>query len=324
MGKRRLSKNTYQDTFQNRNKGASPNKGFIDWEKVGRHEKTKFFTPQEDTNKLNLIPYLIASPDHPRVKAGKAKIGDLCMELDIWVHRRLGPNEIPVICPKKNYNKPCPACEREAELKSDGKLDEAEKFRAQRRSLINVQPIIQGEEKPLAIFEVSYHFFMKELIDEANACGNGDDIIPFADLDGGSIIKFRADENKYQGKKYFKFKSFGFYPRENELPEGIEEKALSFDKGLILYTPDEIEKIMYGQDEDIKSEPETKPTPDKPKPEIKKDDKPETKPETKPAPEKNETSENKCPQNHKWGTADDHPECRKCNKDLWEKCLDAG
>jgi hypothetical protein len=315
MAKRQLSSTVYNTHVDNKDKGGSPRQGYINWDKIAnKDDKTKFFEPREGVNKINVVPFIIKSKLNPMVKAGKVKLEDepLDFMLDVWVHRNVGPDgNADVLCPKRNYGKACPLCD-EYKKKGDISKEEAEPFKAKRRVILNVQALIKGEWTNLQIFDVSHWLFMKELLDEATACTDGGDVVPFADIDKGKIVKFRAVPEKYGKAEYFSFKSFAFQERDEELDEDILNKTLSFDEGLILLSPEEIEKIMYGADEDNSQE-------EKPKEEITEETKEE--PKSEKTEEAKTESDSPCPKGHPWGEADKHPEdCKQCSK--WDACVD--
>jgi len=320
--KRKLSQSRYNESYDDRDKGGATRQGFIDWKKVEGSSDRKFYSPRDGVNKLNIIPYEIKSKLNPQVKAGKAEVGDIDFMLDVWVHRFAGPSSEDILCPKKNYGKACPLCEKRSEYYEKGDKESAKKFNPSRRVLLNVQPIKGGEAQELQIFEVSHYLFMKELVEEAHACKNGDDIIPFADIEVGKVVKFRAQEGEIGKNKMQEYKSFDFLDREEELDENIIDKALSFDEGLVFLSYDGIEKLMYGQDTDEKDEKQDDGPEEKP---IKKDPDPE--PEKKPNPEPEEKKETapekgKCPQGHKFGEEGKHgKDCKGCK--VWDECCDA-
>jgi hypothetical protein len=330
--KRRLSGSTYQERYDNRNEGGSGRKGFIDWKKAAKDKEVKFYEPREGTNKVNIIPFEVKSKLHPMVRAGKMEIGDLDFVLDVWIHRRIGPSETDVLCPKKNYGRSCPDCDLSSKYYDEGKKDEGKAHRATRRVLLNVQPIIRGEAEALKVFDVSHYLFLTELVEEANECANGKDVIHFADIESGKVVKFRATETQLGKNKMMEFKSFAFLDREEELDEDLIDQAISFDEGLILLSAEDIEKILYGQDEDEEEDEKEKDNgksskkdedEEEEEPKKKKDkskDEEDDEEEEKPKKDKKSSKKKECPASHKWAEADSHKECKKC--EVWEECLD--
>jgi hypothetical protein len=329
--KRKLSNSRYNDAYQNKDKGGSKRKSALNWGKLLENRDVKFFEPREGTNKINIIPFEIKSEMNPEVKSGKMKVGKIDFMLDIFVHRYVGPDGADILCPKKNYGKACPLCEEESKYYEKGDKPSASNIRAKRRALLNVQPLIRGEFEPIQIWDVSHWLFMKELMEEAHACGNGEDIIPFADPEKGKLIKFRMTLEDFGDNKSPKFKAFEFFEREEEIEDETIDKAISFDTGLILLSYEEIEKIMYGQEED-ESEKAEEPEKEDPKKEETKEPVKEETTKSEEAikdevpgvnekePEKEETGDGKCSHGHKWGEADNHSECKKCTK--WDDCVE--
>lgn len=254
--KRKLSKNRYSESYKDKDKGGSSKKGIYDFKKAG-YDNVKFFKPKEKLNKIVIVPYEITSKLHPLVKSGRAEIGDLDYIMDVFVHRYMGPDNADILCPKKTYGKPCPLCDMGNALYNDGDKDAAKEFYASRRATYNVLAVEKGElSEELQVFDVSHFLFEKELIEEANDCSDGDDIIPFADLEDGSIIKFRMSIDKNGQYETPKYKSFDFLDREEELNEALVDEAVSFDKALVLLTPDEIMALYNGADDDDEEEDE--------------------------------------------------------------------
>jgi hypothetical protein len=329
MGKRgKLSNSRYDDAYKNKDKGGSKRRLAIDWSKLlDKDKEIKFFEPREGTNKINIIPFEVKSELHPDVKAGKLKIGqhDDFM-LDVFVHQYVGPDGADILCPKKNYGKACPICDEASKYYDKGDKESGKKLLPSRRVFLNVQPLVKGEFEPLQIWHVSHWLFMKELLEEARECKDGEDIVAFADPDSGKLIKFRMALEDLGKNKTPKFKSFEFFEREEEIEDEVLNKAVSFDEGLILLSYEEIEKIMYGQDEDesTKEDPEKEETKEPVKEEEKTKSEEAIKDEVPGINEKEsvkEESSSGCPSGHKWGEADKHSDCKKCKK--WDDCVEA-
>ena len=324
---RRLSTGLYKKAFEDRDKGGISRRPYIDWDKVtGGKGKPKFFQAREGVNKFNIIPYVVTSELHPLVKQRIIKIGDLDFVLDIWVHPGSKLDlDTDLLCPKKNYAKPCPLCEQNKKLHEEGKKEEAKAFNPSRRTLFNLQPLVQGEVQELQVFNVSHYLFAKELFEEANACTDGKDIIPYADIENGRVIKCRMAIEQNGKFKQEEFKAFDFLPREEALDDKLIDQALSFDKGLILLPYEEIEKIMYGQDS-TPTPQETSPGPASAgSPAEEKKEAPVSTPEPASKTPSAPTGNNPCPAGHIFGKDEGkYPkDCKKCPKEVWDKCVDA-
>ena len=212
----------------------------------------EFFTPKEGRNRINIVPYVVKSKNHPLVKSGDLEIGDKDYIMDVFVHRGIGPSESSVVCLKETYGKPCPICEQAAALKKQGKEKEAAALKPSRRAFYNV--IDSKEPEKLKVFETSHYLFEKELIEEARDDEEGG-FVDFADEENGKEIKFRCSKVTKSGMEFNEFKSFSFEERDDNISDELLEKAISFDEILNVPTYEEAEKILYGSDdEDDKDE----------------------------------------------------------------------
>ncbi len=243
----------YQASYES--KGSSGNKsGVMDWKKVDGD--VEFFSPKEGRNRINIIPYTIKTKNHPLVKRGEFEVGDKDYVMDIFTHRGVGPSEASVICLKSTYGKPCPICEYAAQLKKQGKEDEAGALKPSRRCFYNVQDCKNPDK--LFVFEASHFLFEKELIDEARDDEEGG-FVDFADEESGKEIKFRCSKVSKGGFEFNEFKSFSFEDRDENIPDELIESAISFDEIMNVPTYEEVEKILYGEDdEDDEPAPKSK------------------------------------------------------------------
>lgn len=240
----------YQASYES--KGSTGGKvGVMDWKKVDG--EVQFFSPVEGRNRINIIPYVIKSKNHPLVKKGEFEIGDKDYVMDVYVHRGVGPSEASVLCLKNTYGKPCPICEQSQVLRKQGKEEEAGALKASRRVFYNVQDLKNPDT--LKVFEASHFLFEKELIDEARDDDEGG-FVDFADEETGKEIKFRCSKVTKGGFEFNEFKSFSFEDRDENIPDELLENAISFDEILRVPTYDEVEKILYGRDDDEEDDDE--------------------------------------------------------------------
>jgi len=347
--KRRVSikSDRYQTSYENKDKGGAGGKGILDFSAIKK--KPGFFEPRAGINKVNIIPYPIKTKKHPQVAAGKMEIGDYDYNVDIFVHRGIGPDENQsVICPKKTYGKKCPICEAASDFYNDGKKDEGKALLPSRRVIYNLQQILKGEIQDLTIWEVSHYLFEKELIEEAHECSNGEDIIPFADPDEGCLVKFRGSTKKFGKNEYLEYKSFDFIDREEEIDDETLEAAVSLDELLVVLSYEEIEKIFYGQEDDDDDDEDATPKKSRKKKVTDDDDEEEEDEEEvvtkktrkkkiveedeeeegdedadeEPAPKKSKKkSKSKCPAGGVFGKDfEEFDECEGCP--LWEECAE--
>lgn len=251
--RKKMSTNRMKADYDRRDdNGGGKKNGVIDWGAAGN--PPHFKVNKDGLNKINIIPFEISTKKHPLVHQNKAEIGELDYCLDIFVHKSVGANQVDVVCPKKNYGKRCPICEQQSEFWDSGKEEEAKALKAKRRVIMNVQPIVKGEPQDLAVWDVSHYLFMKELLEEAHECADGEDIVNFADPDDGTVIAFRGTDGPMDKVTYFK--SFKFYDREEPVSDEVLESAIKLDQFLTVLKPDEIERIMYAAEDDDEEEDE--------------------------------------------------------------------
>jgi hypothetical protein len=238
--KKRLDK-----SYKDKDKGGAGVPAF-DWKKAG---EVKFYKPKEGNNKINIIPYVIKSKNHPLVRSGDMKVGDQDYLFDAFVHRYVGGGQIDIICPKRNFNKPCPICEQGDKFRAEGKDEEMGQMKPKRMVYYNVVDL-KNPDEGIQVFAVSHFLFEKELIDEARNSADGGEIIDFPDINEGKEVHFRASTKTFNKQDFLEFKSFKFIDRDEAVDDDIVEKAISFDQYMKLYTYEEIEAILYGSDDD--------------------------------------------------------------------------
>lgn len=239
----------YSTSYGSRDGGSSSKGGVINYRNYDG--EITFFSPTEGKHRINIIPYTIKSKNHPLVKRGEAKIGEQDYIMDLYVHRGVGPAEKSVLCLKNTYGKPCPICEYAASLRKKGKEEEAKALKPSRRAAYNIEDL--KEPGKLKVFETSHYLFEKELIEEARDDDEGG-FIDFADPEEGMEIKFRASKTTKGNMEFTEFKSFAFEDRDEPISEELLDAAISFDELLTVPTYEEVEKILYGDDEEEDSD----------------------------------------------------------------------
>lgn len=344
INKKKSMMKRYQVSYESKESGAPAKAGIMNWKKV--EGDVTFFSPIEGRNRINIIPYIIKTKNHPLVKRGEFEIGDKDYVMDVFVHRGIGPSEASVLCLKSTYGKPCPICEQSAILRKQGKEEEAGALKASRRVFYNIQDMKEPDK--LKVFETSHYLFEKELIDEARDDEEGG-FIDFADPIDGKEIKFRASDVQKGSIKYKEFKSFSFEDRDDPISDELLESAISFDEIMNVPTYEEVEKILFGQDDDedkpaknsSKEYEDDNSDEDEDRP-VKKsskkyddeddddsddeDDEPKAKKPAKQTDEDDDEPEppkkscGKCPFGHCFGKDDDkYDDCDDC--DVWDKCV---
>lgn len=323
VNKKSTLEKRYQASYESK-ESSSPRKGVMNYKKIDG--EISFFSPQEGKNRINIIPYEIKTKNHPLVKRGEFAIGDKDYVMDIFTHRNVGPTEATVLCLKGTYGKPCPICELSAKFRSEGKEKEANELKSGRRVFYNIEDC--KEPGKLKIFETSHYLFEKELIDEARDDEEGG-FVDFADPEDGKEIKFRASEVQKGQMKYKEFKSFSFEDRDEPISDELLDSAISFDEIMTVPTYEDVEKILYGSDEENEDEDEfVKSSKKSSKHEDDEDEESESPKKSKHEDDEDEEEEEKfekkstsgkCPFGHKYGVdTDNFNDCENCN--CWDKC----
>lgn len=245
----------YAESYKTRG-GDSGNIGVMDWKKYDGD--ITFFSPKEGRNRINIVPFIIKTKNHPLVAKKRWDIGDADYVLDVYTHRSVGPTESTVLCLKQTYGKPCPICEQQQEFQQQGKQKEAASLKASRRVFYNIEDL--KEPGKLKVFETSHYLFEKELIEEANA--DDCNTVDFADVESGKEIKFRCSKVSRGGFEFNEYKGFSFEERDENLDEKLVDAAISFDELLRVPTYEEAKNILFGI-EDEGEDDEERETPQK-------------------------------------------------------------
>jgi len=246
MGRDRSLGNRIDDSYNDRESGGGKGKQLLDLSKAG---KVSFYKAEAGGgNKIDIIPYEITTKNHPRVKLGKNKVGDLDYLLDVEVHRNVGPQKATVICPKKMFGTDCPICRLAGEMWEAGKEKEAKNTWPKRRVFYNVIDANKPEEG-LKIFETSHALFESDLLVAAKTENDDGTMVPFADPDEGSTIRFVATEAEIGKSKYFKFSNFRFLDRK-PIKDALIDGALDFSAYIKFYSSEELEALLYGAEEE--------------------------------------------------------------------------
>ena len=299
-----LKKRT-KENHKNRNKGGITGKKAVDIPDDLR------FKPEEGKNKIDIIPYVVATDHHPQRDEGYKK-GEIDYVLDYFEHSYVGATGDSFLCLKKTFGLPCPICEEQQRMRASGKYDKEDikELNPSRRVLYNVIDK-NDEDKGIQLFPVSHFLFEKELLEEAEAAE--DEIIIFADIEDGRTIFFRAVEDDSMDSSFLRYKSFKFYERDEELDENLIEQAISLDELLIIPTYEEVKTAFESNSNDKMEDDEAEDD------EV-EDDEVEEIPVKK---RRQRKKENECPYGHKFGVdIDREKDCKKCDEEVWQKCAE--
>jgi hypothetical protein len=293
----------------------------------GDHE-FEFYKPESDTwCSIDVIPYLIATKNHPEVHADRMDIGDEDYFLEYWVHSRIGPGgDKSVICRERMYGEACPVCEYRKELEKQGATDdEIRALYARHRVAYNVINL-DDRKKGIQVFEVSFSLFHKELKSKLNR--NPEGWFDFSDIEDGKTIRFYSESTSGGGFKYNSYKDFSFEDRKRQYSENDIERAIPLDDLLFVPTYDEAKSLFEGRtvvrddasDSDGSSDDASDASDDYDD-EVSDDSvKEEPKAERK-VEEKKKKSSSGCPYGHVFGEDNGKTDdCTECDDDTWDAC----
>ncbi|MFA5397862.1 MAG: hypothetical protein WC346_17765 [Methanogenium sp.] len=205
--------------------------------------RDKQWQASEDEHEINIIPYL-AGKNNPNVKEGEP-----VYNLELFVHRQIGPANDNYICLSKSYGKACPVCDlREKLIKEDCEDEELlRSLKPSKRVIYNIVCLDSPKDikKGVQVFETSQYLFEKPLIEQATLPKKGG-FVPFSDPDEGTKVYFKK---KGKGLKT-EFTSFQFPAREEEEEKVTDEllsAAFCIENYLHIPTYDEVAKSLNAE-----------------------------------------------------------------------------
>jgi hypothetical protein len=277
------------------------------------------FKLAEGNNRIEILPYRTSSKLHPLIATGKIKKGGLDYNIVLYVHTNIGPGKKTVICPNKDYGKPCPICEAADAARKSGDKETNEALYAKRKVYMNVLNNAE-RDKGVQLFETNIKYFQKPL-EVADA--NCEEDFPgkyFASVENGLTVKVLGSKETFNGHSFIKAEGISFAERKESVRSFVD-KVVPLDQCIKLNTYEELENLMMGVDvpEDDGDAPRVKVS----KPAVEDDDDAEEAPR---AARKPKIEGEECPAGHDWGGAvtGDFIDCDKCDDALYAKCSKAG
>lgn len=273
-------------------------------------------TTKEDPHIIDVLPYIVGSKQPPLAMGGQVRQGDDAYVLEVDVHQNIGPGKQYILCPAKNYGKPCPICECIEQMVRDGaEWEDYSDIATKKRCLYNV--VVMDTEKTkmkgVQIWEVS-SFYSQDKIKLLckNPRTGGFVIFQHPDADTGKSIAFEvaADKRKtHQGHK--------FLDRNYDIPDETLDQAFRLDELLMLQPYEYIKSAMLGGGEEEASEPRTSGA-------SQEKAKEEPVQETRRGRDRAAAStSNPCPNNLNFGIDIDSQECCKaCEDATYQKCCE--
>lgn len=215
---------------------------------IDKPEGVDFFSiKKEGSYRIDIIPYEVGerNPD--------ADKGSLYFCRTYFAHPRIGVEEDTYLCLAKNFGKACPICEARTKMARDPDVDEEETkaLMPKERQLFNVIDLAEPD-KGIQIWDVSFHLFLKHLLNKIKSQDDGDGYDLFHDLEDGKTIKIGAEPKKFAGNTFFEFSNLEMKDRKTPYDESMIEEAHCLDDLLIEMEYDQLKAIFEGEvpDED--------------------------------------------------------------------------
>ncbi len=210
-------------------------------------ENVLMFAPEPDSRvKFDILPYTVTTDKHPDKdeKYGVATKGSLWYKRPFKVHRNVGPDKLPIICPR-SIGKKCPICDyKDKRAKQGADWDEIKLLKPSLRNLYVLKvKDKEFDKKAIYIWDVSQYLFQNLLTEEIE---ENEDYETFPDLKEGYTLKVRFGSGSIGGGKAFAEASrIDFYEREKPYSDSILDKVPNLDELLEVKSYKEIEALFF-------------------------------------------------------------------------------
>ena len=276
--------------------------------------------------KLDILPYVVTDPNHPDRddELGIAVPGALWYKRPFKLHRNIGYNNMPLVCPT-SIGKRCPICEYKQRLLKEGKDwrdDSVKALKIYLRNLYIVVPLDNKnyEERPY-VWDISDHLFQNKLSIELE---ENPEYANFPDLEDGYTLRIRFTEEQFGKNKFADTSRIDFEKREKKYDESILDKVSNLDEVLVVLPYEQIEAKFFDSEDDAVTDVDK--AIDEVVDEIDEDeDDEDVEPRkakiivSKP---KLAVADGKCPYGHEFGRDEgSYLECADCIE--WNACADA-
>ena len=203
--------------------------------------------PEEKCSmEMDILPYEVTSKHHP----DGIEPGELWYRRPYWIHFI---DRKPVVCPK-SVGKRCPICEEVERLRKDYEANKEliNGLKAREMCLFNYTDPTD-KKTTVKIFDWSSFKFAQKLEQELDETDDMDDCA-FAELDGGSTIRFRVSEDSFSGSKYFVTTRLDFRRPRRTYPESILEKVVNLDECFRVKSYEDLVALLTGAEDDDEDE----------------------------------------------------------------------
>ncbi len=224
------------------------------------------FNPNKpDAYEIDIVPYEVGKAilKHKSRPDG-VEPGDWYPSKTFYVHYGVGPDNDQVLCPTKNFGKPCPICEHRQENSQDPKANyekDIQPFLAKDRQVFLVVDH-KEREKGVQIWEIAYFNFGKQLQVKINKASPKKKPIyeKFFDPDEGLTVRVVGSKESMgdKGRPYMWFNVDEFQERDEPLPDEIMDHGICLDDIAEVMSYEAIKKLFHGTEED--DAPTTRPS----------------------------------------------------------------
>lgn len=309
----------HQESQERKNERPQSFFSYIDTKKLP--EGTQMWYEKDGKHRIDVVPFFTEN----ELPTGEQP-GDIVIYLDLWVHQNVGPVKKQFLCPKNNWQEPCPICEYISEMSRIGKrLPKAEwnQVKPKRRTamFVWVHDSNETEELGLQIWEVAHFFFINHIEELAELTSTGEPII-WSDPDEGKMIVFKKATTKSKDQTSVEMLGHALVDRPEPIPNEILDQTFDLTELVYLHpTYEEIADEFFGKGErEDDPEPSSESEDRKPKqlettkepesePELEPDDIPFDKPDGDICPAPEGTFGESC---------DLLAECQDC--EVWDEC----
>lgn len=252
--------------------------------------KEKWFKLKADEEQqIDVIPFEITTEQYPGYKDLKVYDNDYreYYAMTYYVHNSVGPGgKAKILCAEKNWGKPCPICDERKKI-LDSKEMTWEEMRDntdyssyfwKERAIINV---VDRSDNEMYVFDYPTAWFLKNMQKKSKRVRGADSQVCISDLsEDGHYLSMFAEASKRKDNNGntitykdgtpvpAEVKDIDFIKRDKGYDESIIDDALKLDTLMNIFSYEDIEKIMHG--EEVENSDDSEPEKETPKQEESK------------------------------------------------------
>lgn len=163
--------------------------------------------------------------------------------LDVWVHRKVGPNENDYLCLARNFGKACPICDDLTEIKKTRNYDEkyVKDMSPKRRVayVIQVYDSAKEEEAGPYWWEAAHFSTEMNIIAIANSRRTGG-MLQFMDPDSGKSIEFSREGSGMANTRYIGYR---FADRDYKIGDDILDMVPNLEDYIDIPEYEELQEV---------------------------------------------------------------------------------